>query len=60
MKFKFIPVAAAAALIGGSVSADPFVDAVVKNLQELGYTYVEVERGPSRISFEGVRGLRRD
>ena len=56
MKFKFIPVAAAAALIGGSASADPFVDAVVKNLQELGYTYVEVERGPSQISFEGVRG----
>jgi hypothetical protein len=56
MKFKFVPVAAAAALIGGSASADPFVDAVVKNLQELGYSYVEVERGPSQISFEGVRG----
>lgn len=56
MKFKFVPVAAAAALIGGSASADPFVDAVVKNLQDLGYTYVEVERGPSQISFEGVRG----
>lgn len=56
MKFSFVPVAAAAALIGGSASADPFVDAVVKNLQDLGYTYVEVERGPSQLSFEGVRG----
>jgi hypothetical protein len=56
MKFKFVPVAAAVALIGGSASADPFVDAVVKNFQDLGYSFVEVERGPSQISFEGVRG----
>jgi hypothetical protein len=56
MKFKFVSMAAAAALIGGPASADPFVDAVVKNLQDLGYRFVEIERGATQLRAEGVRG----
>jgi hypothetical protein len=56
MKKHFVPLAAAAMVMGGAASADPFVDAVVKNFQDLGYQFVEVERGPSQIRFEGVRG----
>jgi hypothetical protein len=56
MTFRFVPVVAAAVLIGGSASADPFVDAVVRDFQRLGYEYIEVERGPTQLKAEGVRG----
>jgi hypothetical protein len=56
MKFKFVSMAAAAALIGGSASADPFVDAVVRNFQELGYEFIEIDRSGTRLEAEGVRG----
>jgi hypothetical protein len=56
MKFRFVSMAAAAALIGGPASADPFLDAVVKNFQDLGYQFVEVDRTRTRLEVEGVRG----
>lgn len=56
MKFKFVSMAAAAALIGGPAGADPFVDAVVKNFQDLGYQFIEIDRSRTRLEAEGVRG----
>jgi hypothetical protein len=56
MKLKFVSVAAAATLIGGTANADPFLDAVVKNFQDLGYQFIEIDRSRTRLEAEGVRG----
>jgi hypothetical protein len=58
MKRHFVPLTAAAMIVGASASADPFIDSVVKNLQELGYEYIEIERGQTQLRAEGVRGNR--
>ncbi len=56
MRHHLFPLAAAAAIAGSASGADPFIDAVVRNFQDLGYQYVEIERGPTRLKAEGVRG----
>jgi hypothetical protein len=56
MKKHFLPLAAAAMAMGTTASADPFVDAVVKNFQDMGYEFVEIERGRTQLKAEGVRG----
>jgi hypothetical protein len=57
MKRHLAPLAAAAAMaLGASASADPFVDSVVRNLQNLGYDYIEIDRGRTQLKAEGVRG----
>jgi hypothetical protein len=59
MKQQFLPFATAAAMMMGSAaSADPFVDAIVKNFQDMGYEFVEIERGQTQLKAEGVRGNR--
>ena len=58
MKRHFVPLTAAAMIVGASANADPFIDAVVKNLQDLGYEYIEIERGQTQLKAEGVRGNR--
>lgn len=57
MKRHLAPLAAVAALaLGAPASADPFVDSVVRNLQNLGYDYIEIDRGRTQLKAEGVRG----
>jgi hypothetical protein len=56
MRKPFIPFAAAALMMGYSAGADPFVDAVVKNFQDMGYQFVEIYRGSTQLRAEGVRG----
>jgi hypothetical protein len=56
MRRQFIPLAAAAFAVGTAASADPFVDAVVRNFQNMGYQFVEIERGQTQLKAEGVRG----
>lgn len=57
MKRHLAPLAAAAAMaLGSPAGADPFVDSVVRNFQNLGYDFIEIERGRSQLKAEGVRG----
>ena len=57
MKRYIAPLAAAAAItLGSQASADPFVDSVVRNFQNLGYDFIEIERGRTQLKAEGVRG----
>jgi hypothetical protein len=56
MRQRLLPFAAAAMMAGTGAGADPFVDAVVKNFQDMGYQFVEIERGRSQLKAEGVRG----
>jgi hypothetical protein len=56
MKRQCVPFAAVAMMMGTMASADPFVDAVVKNFQDMGYQFVEIERGQTQLRAEGVRG----
>ena len=56
MRRQFVPFAAAAMIMGSSAGADPFIDAVVKNFQDMGYQFIEIERGRSQLKAEGVRG----
>ena len=58
MRKHFVPLTAAAVIAGTTAGADPFIDSVVKNLQELGYEYIEIERGQTQLKAEGVRGNR--
>lgn len=54
MRLAFLPLAAA--LLAGPAGADPFTDAVVKNLRDLGYQYIEIQRGATQLKAEAVRG----
>ncbi len=54
MRLAFLPLAAA--LVAGPAGADPFTDAVVKNLRDLGYQYIEIQRGATQLKAEAVRG----
>jgi hypothetical protein len=56
MKRHLAPLAAAALAMGTAAGADPFVDSVVRNFQEMGYQFVEIERGQTQLKAEGVRG----
>jgi hypothetical protein len=56
MRQRFLPFAATALMVGTTASADPFVDAVVRNFQEMGYQFIEIERGRTQLKAEGVRG----
>ena len=56
MRQRLLPFAAAAMMAGTGAGADPFVDAVVKNFQDMGYQFIEIERGRSQLKAEGVRG----
>ncbi len=47
---------AAAALIAGAGLAQTFADKVVADLQDNGYTYVEIKQGPTQLKAEGIRG----
>ena len=56
MNKTLFPLTTAALLMGSVAIADPFAEAVVKNLQDLGYDYIEVKRGQSQLKAEAVRG----
>jgi hypothetical protein len=56
MKRQFAPFAAVAMIMGSTAGADPFLDSVVRNLQDLGYSYIEIDRGRSQLRAEAVRG----
>jgi hypothetical protein len=56
MKKHFVPITAAAMVFGSAASADPFVDAVVQNFRDMGYQYIEIDRGRTQLRAEGVRG----
>lgn len=56
MRQRLVPLTAAAMVLVSTASADPFVDAVVKNFQDLGYKYIEIDRGRTQLRAEGVRG----
>jgi len=59
MNKTLFPLTTAALLMGSVAIADPFAEAVVKNLQDLGYDYIEVKRGQSQLKAEAVRGDRK-
>ena len=56
MRQRLLPFAAATLMMGSTAGADPFIDAVVKNFQDLGYQFIEIERGRTQLKAEGVRG----
>jgi len=56
MRRTFVPFAAVAMMMGSTAGADPFIDAVVKNFQDMGYQFIEIERGRTQLKAEGVRG----
>jgi hypothetical protein len=56
MRKRLVPLAGAAMMLVSTASADPFVDAVVRNFQDLGYEFIEIDRGRTQLRAEGVRG----
>ncbi|MGB5556818.1 MAG: PepSY domain-containing protein [Paracoccaceae bacterium] len=57
MKTKlFLSTAAAAALAATFAFAQSSTDSLVSQLQEQGFTRIEVKRGPSQMKVEAVRG----
>jgi hypothetical protein len=56
MRKRLVPLSAAAMVLVSTASADPFVDAVVRNFQDLGYEFIEIDRGRTQLRAEGVRG----
>ncbi len=53
---KTIPIATAFAIWAGAAHADPFNDAIVDNLTELGYQFIEIKTGPTQVKVEAIRG----
>jgi hypothetical protein len=58
MRLSLIRTSALAVLLSTSAMAqgNAFATQVVENLQGLGYTYIEVETGPTQMKVEAVRG----
>ena len=55
MAFKTMTVASTISLFAALPAlADAFSDKVVSNLQELGYTSIEIEQGPTQLKAEAV------
>ena len=51
-----LPIATAFAIWSGAANADAFDDKIIANLRELGYDYIEIERGATRLKVEAIRG----
>jgi len=56
MKRRFALTVTTAMFLGTSAWADAFTDQIVTNLQQLGYTYIEVKDGPTQVKVEAVQG----
>ncbi|MCU0906565.1 MAG: PepSY domain-containing protein [Rhodobacteraceae bacterium] len=58
MRLSLIRTSAIAVLLSTSAMAQgsAFATQVVQNLQGLGYTYIEVDTGPTQMKVEAVRG----
>lgn len=55
MKKRLLTLSAAGMLLTSVAFADPQVDSVVAQFQELGYTRIEVKRGPNTLKIEAIR-----
>lgn len=53
---RSIPLATAFAIYMGAAHADTFTDAIVTNLQDLGYDFIEIQNGINQVKVEAVRG----
>lgn len=52
----FVLTTTAAMLLGTTALADAFTDAIVEDLQNAGYSFIEIKTGPTQVKAEGVKG----
>ena len=53
---RTLTLAVASALWVGAAHADQFTDAIVANLRDLGYDFIEIQNGLDQVKVEAVRG----
>lgn len=53
---RSLKLAVAFSIWAGVAQADAFTDAIVTNLQDLGYEFIEIQSGISQVKVEATRG----
>lgn len=52
----FVLSTTAALWLGTAALADAFTDAIIEDLQNAGYDYIEIQDGPTQVKVEAVKG----